>query len=280
MAGEIDLSPESEPKLKVFISYSRAQVHFADDVEFVLSEKGFDVLIDRRDIPRGHPDFFSHLEEMILSCDTVVFILSDESAVSDACEWEISKANSLNRRVLAITLADLSEGVVSPPGLAGIDWIHCWRNPKIPGSSEAKGFAELAIALRTNIDWLRQQTRLQQRAAQHAANPVEALLMRGEELELALAWAQSASSGQPVSKSLSTYISASEQAEADRSAIAQAGLAEREAALERARIASARVRRVALIGAVVSSLLLITTLTIMYLAWILMDPLMCFDGRF
>ena len=100
MAGDAPTPSDTAPddKLKVFVSYSRAQVAFADDVEFVLKKAGFDVLIDRRSIPRGHPDFLSFLEQMILSSDTVVFILSDESASSDTCEWEVNKARELGKR--------------------------------------------------------------------------------------------------------------------------------------------------------------------------------------
>ena len=42
-------------KLKVFVSYSRADVAFADQLVCMLQERGFDPIIDRRDIDPAEP---------------------------------------------------------------------------------------------------------------------------------------------------------------------------------------------------------------------------------
>jgi hypothetical protein len=73
----------------------------------------------------------------------VVFILSDESAASEVCCWEVEKAQRLAERMLVVTLGDVSPGPSPPPALAGIDWIHCWENPKVPGSNLIRGVIEL-----------------------------------------------------------------------------------------------------------------------------------------
>jgi hypothetical protein len=40
----------AEPRTKVFISYSRADLAFANRIVVALNERGFEPLIDRRDI--------------------------------------------------------------------------------------------------------------------------------------------------------------------------------------------------------------------------------------
>ena len=255
---------EESKALKVFISYSRAQVHFADELELALKDKGFDVLIDRHGIAKGE-DFQSRLHEMILACDTVVFILSDESAASDVCAWEVETARTLSKRMLVVTLGDLTPGVQSPEALAGIDWIHCWRNPAVPGSSQTKGFLELDIALRTDLGWLRQRTKLQEQAVEWERRSKgdphhgrqSSLLLRGNILEEALDWSRNKPVSEIVPARVENFLVASEANETRLKAEADANLAEREQALHRARKASGRVRAVGLIGAAVAGVFLL-----------------------
>ena len=103
---------EAADQLVVFVSYSRAQVHFADELELYLSNQNHKVLLDRHGISKGE-DFQARLGEMILECDTVVFMLSDESATSDVCAWEIEEATRLSKRILVVTLSDFSQGISS-----------------------------------------------------------------------------------------------------------------------------------------------------------------------
>ena len=43
----------SQPKLKVFVSYSRVDILAADGLVASLEERGVEVVIDRRDLPYG-----------------------------------------------------------------------------------------------------------------------------------------------------------------------------------------------------------------------------------
>lgn len=184
--------PVSTDQLTIFVSYSRAQVHFADELELYLSAQSHQVLLDRHGISKGE-DFQQRLGEMILACDTVVFVLSDESATSDVCAWEIEEATRLSKRILVVTLNDLSPGISPPEKLAGIDWIHCWNNPAVPGSSQTKGLIELDTALRTDVHWLRQCTEYQRQAANWARRGRKKdspILLRDDMLTEALEFAQ------------------------------------------------------------------------------------------
>ena len=68
-------------KFKVFVSYSRADTRFADELVAGLQfDGGFDVTIDRHSIEKGE-DWRARLGALIEAADTVVFVLSPTSAI-------------------------------------------------------------------------------------------------------------------------------------------------------------------------------------------------------
>ena len=89
-------------KLRVFISYSRDDLKFADQLEAALNLWGFECLIDRHDISGGE-DWKRRLGNLIREADTVVFVLSPSSARSPTCDWEVEEAARLNKRILPLT---------------------------------------------------------------------------------------------------------------------------------------------------------------------------------
>jgi hypothetical protein len=50
MAADAAHAPESQPKAKIFISYSRKDMELADRLEATLKARDFEVLIDRQEI--------------------------------------------------------------------------------------------------------------------------------------------------------------------------------------------------------------------------------------
>jgi hypothetical protein len=78
-------------KLRVFISYSRDDLDFADQLDAALNACGFECLIDRHGISGGE-DWKRRLGNLISEADTVVFVLSPSSAGSPICVWEVEEA--------------------------------------------------------------------------------------------------------------------------------------------------------------------------------------------
>jgi TIR domain len=68
-------------KLKVFVSYSRRDLTFTDRLFEALKARGFDVLIDRQNLPKLE-DWERELLGFIQQADTVVFIVSRHSLAS------------------------------------------------------------------------------------------------------------------------------------------------------------------------------------------------------
>ena len=62
-------------KLRVFISYSREDLPFPDQLDAVLNACGFDCVIDRHGISGGE-DWKQRLGNLISEADTVVFVLT------------------------------------------------------------------------------------------------------------------------------------------------------------------------------------------------------------
>jgi TIR domain-containing protein len=88
-------------KLRVFISYSRDDANFADQLEAALDTCGFETSIDRHGIPGGE-EWKSRLGNLISEADTVVFVLTPTSARSPICSWEAEKADRLGKRILPV----------------------------------------------------------------------------------------------------------------------------------------------------------------------------------
>lgn len=247
--------------LKVFISYSRQDVDFADDLELFLEMRGFDPIIDRHDIDHND-DWRARLYELIHGCDVVVFVLTETSGASPICAWEVAEAAKLGKRRLVVTPGPLPAGTQPPEGLSAANWIHCWRNPAAPDSSTANGKKELERALKTDVVWLRERTRLMEQAErwtgrETARGGESSLLLRGNVLAEALAWAGKTPKGENIPSRVTAFLAASEANDARVKAEAEAGLAEKEAALRKAAEASHRVRRASLIGAAVAAAFLV-----------------------
>src|SRR6266850_2018282 len=94
-------APEAEPKARVFISYSRKDIAFADRLEAALKVRGFEPLIDRAEI-YAFEDWWKRIEALIARADTVVFVLSPDAVASEVCSREVAFAASLNKRLAPI----------------------------------------------------------------------------------------------------------------------------------------------------------------------------------
>lgn len=235
MAADEAVAARGE-RLKVFISYSRADLDFADQLVLAVEDKGFEALVDRHDIDAAEK-WQDRLGALIASSDTVVFVLSEQSAGSPICKWEVEEAARLNKRIIPVVPHDPS-GVPPPPQLSELNYIHFFKHPTLPGSGFYDGVQKLDRALRVNLGWLRRQTALAEQAAIWEADKSDDRVLGGKPLEEALIWRASAPGGATVSPLILEYLAAGEEVAARRKAEADANIAQREAALKRARRAT------------------------------------------
>ena len=161
-AGRPD-SPD-RGKLRVFISYSREDLHFADQLDAALKTCGFECVIDREGVSGGE-EWKRRLGNLISEADTVVFVLSPSSARSEVCAWEVEEAARLGKRILPVNCRPL-KGASPPPRLRDLNYIFFYEDPKVKDSGFGTGLNSLVAALNTDFDWLREHTRYLQRASE------------------------------------------------------------------------------------------------------------------
>src|SRR5262252_8339604 len=89
-------------KARVFISYSRKDMVFADRLDASLKARGFEPLIDRTDI-YAFEEWWKRIEVLIARADTIVFVLSPDAVRPGTVALkEVDFAASLNKRLAPI----------------------------------------------------------------------------------------------------------------------------------------------------------------------------------
>ena len=110
-----------QPKAKVFISYSRKDMEFADRLEAALKARGFEPLIDRTDI-YAFEQWWERIEALVTRADTVVFVLSPDAVASEVALREVGFAASLNKRFAPVVWRRVDDKLV-PAELAKRNFI-------------------------------------------------------------------------------------------------------------------------------------------------------------
>ena len=144
-------------KAKVFISYSRRDMAFADRLELALEARGFSAAIDRDEI-YAFEEWWKRIETLIAGADTVIFVLSPHSVASEVALKEVAFAASLNKRFAPIVCHRVDDRAV-PEALAKFNFIFFDDEPRFEESAD-----RLAQALDTDIAWIRQHTDLGEEA--------------------------------------------------------------------------------------------------------------------
>src|SRR5215510_4815082 len=170
-------------KLRVFISYSRRDsAAFADELVAGLELAGFAPFLDRHDIAAGE-DWEARLGGLIAQSDTVVFVVSPEALKSKECVWEVDRTLELSKRLLPVIFKSVPDHDI-PEKLRRLQFVSFDS-----GAGFARPLSQLAEALRVDLQWIREHTRLGEIATRwDKRGRPESLLLRGDDLEVAKAW--------------------------------------------------------------------------------------------
>jgi len=245
-------------RLRIFLSYSRADgAQLADELAAGLELLGFVPIMDKRDIAAAE-DWQGRLESLIRQADTVVFLLSPRSALSPRCAWEVDRAVTLSKRIVpAVTLAVPEADVPEP--LRRLNFIDFG-----PGQSFVRSLGRLADALRVDLAWIREHTRLAGLAERWGeGGRDDAQLLRGAELDAAQSWIARWHVGAPApTDAQRTYVAASAEAAAlrdsdERKRLEELALANRSRAeaLQQRELALRSLRRRTLVGGAAAAVL-------------------------
>ena len=195
----------------VFISYSRKDKEFVHGLHQALEARDRDAWVDWEDIPltaKWLEEVYSGIEH----ADTFAFVISPDSVASKVCNLEIDHAAQNNKRLVPIWHREVDEKSV-PADLASHQYI-CFRKSDDFDDS----FESLLEALDTDLEWVREHTRLLTRAKEWDGEGQDgSFLLRGSDLEAAEAWLGRAAEKDPKPTALqSQYILASRQAATKR----------------------------------------------------------------
>jgi hypothetical protein len=197
-------------KLRVFISYSREDsAAFAEELLAGLELAGFSAFVDRGDITAGR-GWQERLSNLIAQSDTVVFVISPKAIKSERCLWELDRTIELSKRLVPVLFKPVPDQDI-PEDLSRLQFVRFDT-----GRGISRPLAELADALRLDLDWIREHTRLGEIATgwEKRGRP-EALLLRGGEIDAAKIWMAARNAAAPEITALQrAFVRASEEAEA------------------------------------------------------------------
>ena len=107
MVAKSDETSDAAPTAKIFISYSRNDMAFADRLEAALKARGFEPLEIY-----AFEDWWKRIEALISRADTVVFVLSPDAVASDVALKEVAYAASLNKRFAPIVCQRVADSAI------------------------------------------------------------------------------------------------------------------------------------------------------------------------
>jgi tetratricopeptide (TPR) repeat protein len=182
---------DNQSRAKVFISYSRKDIAFADRLDAALKARGFEPLIDRTDI-YAFEQWWERIKALIGRADTVVFVISPDAVASEIALKEVSEAASLNKRFAPVVWRRVDDRLIPEP-LAKLNFIFFDDETQFERRAD-----QLVDALNTDIGWVRQHTDFGEQARHWAqAKGATGLLLRSPVLEQAERWIASRPPGAP-----------------------------------------------------------------------------------
>jgi hypothetical protein len=203
----------AEEKLRVFISHSRTDsAAFAEELAVVLEIAGFAPFLDNGEMTTG---WNVRLGGLIEYSDAVVFVVSPEAVKSERVLWEVDRTIELSKPLLPVIFKPVPVNGI-PEELRYLQFVRFDT-----GQGVARPFAELADALRLDLDWIREHRWLGQLATHwDGRGRPESPLLRGGDLNAAKKWMSArkvaAAFAPEITDVQRAFIEASEEAEAAR----------------------------------------------------------------
>ncbi|HKI06239.1 MAG TPA: TIR domain-containing protein [Thermoanaerobaculia bacterium] len=199
------------PKTKVFVSYSRKDIEFADRLVAALETRDIEVKIDRRDLPLLE-EWQRELLGFIQQADAVILIISPNSIKSRWIDWEIQRVLELNKRLAPVVFEPVPDDQI-PDAVGKINLV--FFNP--PNDFDERTDA-LVAALNTDIIWIKEHTRIGELARRWNDRGRSAPdVLRGRLIEEAERWIAQSPANAPRPTTLhAEFIQASRYAETRR----------------------------------------------------------------
>lgn len=160
--------------MDAFISYSRKDKTFAQELHQMLTDNQKESWIDWKDIP-ATADWWVEIQEGIEAANAFVFVISPDSISSEVCQQELEHAVRHNKRLIPLVYREAKN---VPKVLGHLNWIFFRETDDFESA-----FKNLIEVMETDLDWVKQHTRLTQRAVEwEKRERNDSYLLRGDDL--------------------------------------------------------------------------------------------------
>lgn len=176
-----DVQPPTRPD--VFVSYAREDADFVRRLTAALAERDKSAWVDWQDIPPT-AEWLAEVYAGIEAADAFVAVISPDSLASDVCALELEHAIEHNKRFVPLLYREPRDEHKVPPGLEKPNWIFIRAEDDFDSAVQT-----LITALDTDLDWVRNHTRLLTRAIEWQGRREDrSLLLSGGDLRQAEGW--------------------------------------------------------------------------------------------
>lgn len=177
--------------MAIFISYSRKDGAHVRRLHDALRERGRETWVDWEGIAPS-ADWMREIHAAIDSAEAFVFVLSPDSLRSPVCGAELAHAIAQHKRLLPVVVEDPGDSP-APPELVQLNWIFLRS-----GDAHDSGVDLLLRAIDTDLEWVREHTRLLVRSREWEARALDtSRLLRGADLDQAEQWLAKGPDRQP-----------------------------------------------------------------------------------
>ena len=195
----------------IFISYSRQDSAFVEQLSTALTSRGRSVWVDTSDIAPTSV-WRQDIVNAIEAASAVLFVLSPYWLASEVSQRELQYAVNMHKKLVPVVHRDVDHQLVHP-ALAEINWILARPSDNPEGALE-----RILFAVDTDLGYWRQGGDLLAKASQwNEGKRQPAYTLRGEALRKAEQWLAEGASKRPAPSELQIeYITAGRRAAAAR----------------------------------------------------------------
>ena len=167
----------------VFISYSRKNKAFVRKLNDSLDASGVDAWVDWEGIPLSS-DWMEEITHAIEKGDAFLFVISPDSLASEVCRDELELGLKYNKKLIPILYREPEKGQEMHEKLASTNWVYMREQDDFDAT-----LPKLIESIQTDLGWVRQHTRLLQRAVEWEEKGHDnSFLLQGADLEEAERW--------------------------------------------------------------------------------------------
>ncbi len=148
-----------------------------------LDSSEIEAWVDWEGIPPSS-DWMDEISRAIEGADAFLFVISPDSLASEVCGLELELAIKYNKKLIPILHRDPERGTVMHEKLSSHNWVYLREQDNYDD-----GISKVLESINVDLDWVRQHTRLLQRAREwEEKNHNNSFLLQGADLEEAERW--------------------------------------------------------------------------------------------